>query len=470
MISGYGLTVAPSVSDAQFAEVVLRSLAQGWLPGLSWLDGGSQGRSFVGAEPDLVIEGDDLSQLDEVDKRWRANPSRVWMGWLTYELGADRILERGPGRGPRPGLCMRRYGGVLERGVEGEQRAHGDAQAVSRLVATLRKGASARVLPLAWPLEPLTPRMTEQEYRQRVTKAKEYIADGQTYQINLSQSFGARWTSGSPTNNAVRVASAYAQLRRRWPAAMGAVLQADDDTWFLSNSPETLLDVRRDSGKATMVARSWPIKGTRPRHADPRLDDQARSELWHSDKDRAEHLMIVDLVRNDLGRIAVPGSVQTHPEPEPLTLPTVHHLVTEVRAEIPADTSLRSMVEAVFPGGSITGAPKKRTVELIDELESIFPVSDVFLMGHSNGGFMAYRMACDHAGRVASIAAAAPLDAEGLTDESPPVEVRIDVLGEPPAAARPGMTATVRIHCGQRSLGYVWLHDAAATVYRWLTF
>ncbi|MEM9454340.1 MAG: chorismate-binding protein [Myxococcota bacterium] len=355
-------------SNAAFAGAVLRGLAQGWLPGLAWLDGGDVGRSFVGAEPDLVIEGDDMVQLDEVDVRWRADPSRVWIGWMTYELGVDHMLGRRAGRGPRPGLCMRRFSGVIERAADGRELRHGDADAIGRLLAVLRRAASSPLPTPPWPVEPLHPRMSPEEYRDRVERARRYIADGQTYQINLSQSFGARWKASSPPGTPVRVACAYGSLRHRWPAAMGAVLEADRDTWFLSNSPETLLDLRlRTDG--SMHARSWPIKGTRPRHADPDQDAAARAELWASDKDRAEHLMIVDLVRNDLGRIATPGTVESRPEPEPLTLPTVHHLVTEISAQVPAQTSLRSIMEAVFPGGSITGAPKRRTVEIIDELE-----------------------------------------------------------------------------------------------------
>jgi len=371
--SGYRSGVAADQSsspDEVFAGAVLRGLSQGWLPGLAWLDGGELGRSFVASEPDLVIEGDDMAQLDDVDARWRRDPSRVWIGWMTYELGVDRMLTRPPGRGPRPGLCMRRYAGVVERDPDGTERTHGDPEASGRLQSALRRAASAPLRPLPWPVEELQPRLEPEEYRQRVSRAREAIAAGETYQVNLSQSFGARWRATAPPGTPVRVASTYANLRRRWPASMGAVLEADRDTWFLSNSPETLLDVRREGdGADQMQARSWPLKGTRPRHADPEQDEAARAELWASEKDRAEHLMIVDLVRNDLGRIAVPGSVQAPGEPSLLALPTVHHLVTEVRASLPADTSLRSMVEAMFPGGSITGAPKRRTVEIIDELE-----------------------------------------------------------------------------------------------------
>ncbi|MCA9650777.1 MAG: anthranilate synthase component I family protein [Myxococcales bacterium] len=356
--------------DYDLAASVLRGLAQGWLPGLSWLDGAEAGRSFVGAEPDLVIEGDDLRQLDDVEARWKADPSRVWVGWMTYELGVDRMLGRRPGRGPRPGLCMRRYSGVLEQGADGQRRTHGSEAAVARLRAILERAAATPFHEPPWPLEPLRPRISPEEYRDKVQRVLELVAAGESYQVNLSQPFGARWKADAPPGTPVRAASAYGALRRSRPASMGAVIEADPDTWFLSNSPETLLDLRWGAGQdGGGLLRSYPIKGTRPRHADPQRDAEVADELWRSPKERAEHLMIVDLVRNDLGVVAVPGTVHAEAEPRRLTLPTVHHLVTEVSATLAPGTSLRELVEAVFPGGSITGAPKRRTVEFIDEIE-----------------------------------------------------------------------------------------------------
>ncbi|MEM7160036.1 MAG: chorismate-binding protein [Myxococcota bacterium] len=370
MLTGSPPDSGTSPPGADLGPAVLGGLSQGELPGLAWLDGAALGRSFVGAEPDLVIEGDDLRQLDDVELRWHEDPSRVWMGWLTYELGVDHLLGRGAGRGPRPGLCLRRYPAVIEQRPAGTRRVIGNPDAGARLAAVLDRAAASALPNPPWPLEPLRARITPQEYRAKARQALEYIAAGESYQINLSQPFGSRWKVDAPPGTPIRVASAYGSLRARRPASMGALIEADSDTWFLSNSPETLLDVRWGEGQGGgPLARSYPIKGTRPRHADPARDEAAKQELSASAKDRAEHLMIVDLVRNDLGRIAIPGTVQAQSEPRPLALPTVHHLVTEVRASLPAATSLRAMVEAVFPGGSITGAPKRRTVELIDSLE-----------------------------------------------------------------------------------------------------
>ena len=360
-----------SSTDAVFAGAVMRGLSQGWLPGLAWLDGGDLGRSFLGFEPDLVIEGDNLAQLDEVDNRWRADPSRVWIGWMTYELGSDRILGRGPGRGPRPGLCMRRFSSVIERSPQGQHRIHGGAESAERLQSVFRRAASGSTTTSPpWPLEKVQPRLSGEEYRERVSRARETIAAGDAHQIHLSQSFGARWKATAPPGTPVRVACAYGNLRERWPAGMGAVLEADRDTWFLSNSPETLVDVRLGEGRdGAMLARAWPTEDTCPRGADPAADEAAREQLRAGGKDRAEHSVTVERFREDLGQLAVPGTVQIRAEPELRTLATEHHLITEVTASVPQGTTLRAMVEALFPGAGITGSPKRRAVELIDELE-----------------------------------------------------------------------------------------------------
>ena len=125
---------------------------------------------------------------------------------------------------------------------------------------------------------------------------------------------GARGSVGSLARVAIR--------------GMGGLLRWDAG-WVLSNSPETLLDVRLGPSGVD-VARSWPIKGTRARGGDPERDEALRRALSRSAKDRAEHVMIVDLVRNDLGRLAVPGTVAAAAEPTVVSLPTVHHLVSEV--------------------------------------------------------------------------------------------------------------------------------------------
>ena len=330
-------------------------------PTFTWLDAGagpSAQRGWLGLEAAEQIVADDLSALDEVDARWRADRDSVWLGWLTYDVGADAHLGRSAAQrgrtGRLPGLCARRFETVWEFGPSGTT-LHGPERAG---VERLQLPAGGR-----WPFGELRAGVSPDEYRSRVQRARRHIAAGDTYQINLSQPFEAPWLNGR--GNAEDVASAYMHLREQTPASMGGLVRFGGG-WVLSNSPETLIDVRFGD---VDVARSWPIKGTRPRGSTPPEDARLRDELAASIKDRAEHVMIVDLVRNDLGRLARPGSVKAPREPSSVTLPTVHHLVTEVAAHLRQGWTLRPLVEAMFPGGSITGAPKRRTIQLIDELE-----------------------------------------------------------------------------------------------------
>jgi para-aminobenzoate synthetase component 1 len=151
-----------------------------------------------------------------------------------------------------------------------------------------------------------------------------------------------------------------AALRARAPAPFGAfIAAAAGDAWIVGNSPERFLAL---DGRGAIETR--PIKGTRPRTGN-------RQELLASEKDRAEHVMIVDLERNDLGRVCRTGSVRVDGPARVLELPTVLHLVSTVRGALREDVGLERLLEATFPGGSITGAPKRRAMQIIDELEPV---------------------------------------------------------------------------------------------------
>ena len=152
-------------------------------------------------------------------------------------------------------------------------------------------------------------------------------------------------------------------LRRVNPAPYGAYLRMREGA-VLSSSPERFLRVRRDRSVETK-----PIKGTAPREADPRADGAAREGLRTSAKDRAEHLMIVDLLRNDLGLISQIGTVHVAKLMDIETYATVHQLVSTIRGLLRDDVDLADCIRATFPGGSMTGAPKLRTMEIIDDLE-----------------------------------------------------------------------------------------------------
>jgi anthranilate/para-aminobenzoate synthase component I len=338
---------------------------------LAWLDGG-EGRGWFGLDADVTIEAEDLEPLAAIDELWRAEPAFVWIGQLSYDVGAAALLGRAPRAGRRAGLVFRRYRAALELGDV--VRVHGDAGAGVALRGRLAGAGRWDMSHRTWPLGPLTARLDEATYRGQVRAAQALIAEGETYQVNLTQEFAAGWDPAwTGVTLARRAAAVYAGLRAA-PATMGALLAGGEGRgpagWVVSNSPETLVAVERGRGiGGGDLARSWPIKGTRPRDTDPERDRAQAAALLASTKDLAEHVMIVDLVRSDLGRMAVPGSVQAPRRPSLMALPTVHHMVSEVACTLTPGWRLPELIAAVFPGGSITGAPKKRTCEIIDALE-----------------------------------------------------------------------------------------------------
>lgn len=191
-------------------------------------------------------------------------------------------------------------------------------------------------------------------YKAAFDKVQDYIQAGDCYQVNLAQRFRARY-DGNPL-------SAYLQLRQKIHSPFAAFLQRDNGA-VLSFSPERFIAV--DSGRVT----TQPIKGTRPRSADSTLDRALAEDLLNSDKDRAENLMIVDLLRNDLGTLCETGSVKVEKLFELQSFSNVHHLVSTISGTLGNKHSPLALLRNCFPGGSITGAPKKRAMEIIAEVE-----------------------------------------------------------------------------------------------------
>ena len=181
----------------------------------------------------------------------------------------------------------------------------------------------------------------------------EHIAAGDVFQVNLTQRLSTRWE-----HDAVAL---YRALRHESPAAFGALLPA---IGVASVSPETFLAV---SGRRVTTR---PIKGTRPRHTDPDLDAALADDLSTSAKDRAENVMVVDLERNDLGRVCRTGSVQVPELAAVEAHPTVWHLVSTVTGELRPEVGYGELLRATFPCGSITGAPKIAAMQIIERLES----------------------------------------------------------------------------------------------------
>ena len=348
------------------------------LPNLLFLDSSSQdsaGRySFLTADPVAVARGGSLDEARRLLTPHQRRPlpglppfQGGLAGYIGYEWGA--ALE---GITARPGeLVLALYDWViawdhleekawiLSTGIEPGGRAITDARAAARVAwVQERLALSAPAisdLPVGSAAAPRS-NFTRAEFEAGVTRIREYIAQGDVYQVNLAQRFAAPF-AGSPL-------ALYRRLRARNPAPFGAYLSFAATT-VASISPERFL--RLDA--ATRVVEARPIKGTRPRGPTPELDGELARELLASEKDRAENVMIVDLLRNDLGRVCNTGSVTV---PKLFALeshPTVHHLVSTVTGVLRDDADAFDLLGAAFPGGSVTGAPKIRAMQIIAELE-----------------------------------------------------------------------------------------------------
>jgi anthranilate/para-aminobenzoate synthase component I len=208
-------------------------------------------------------------------------------------------------------------------------------------------------------------------YLRAVERAKHHIREGDVYQVNLTQRLSVPWIGDA--------GHLYDAVAACSPAPRSAFLEVPDVVTVLSASPETFLRISADGAVET-----WPIKGTRPRGADPAADLAAARELLGSSKDRAELVVIVDLERNDLGRVCRPGSVQV-PELWALrSYAAVHHLVARVSGRLREEAGIAELLEATFPGGSITGAPKRRAIEILSQLEPVrrgFYTGSLFFFG-----------------------------------------------------------------------------------------
>lgn len=192
------------------------------------------------------------------------------------------------------------------------------------------------------------------DFTRSVRRIQEYLKAGDAYQVNLTDWFEAQSDASA--------GAIYTRLRENSPAPYSAFLNAGDFQ-VLSASPECFLEVKGDR-----IA-TFPIKGTRKRHSDPDQDAELKADLLRSPKDHAELLMIVDLERHDLGRICEFGSVTANSEFSIQSFAQVHHRVAEVKGTLKKGIGALEALKALFPGGSVTGAPKKRAMEIIRELE-----------------------------------------------------------------------------------------------------
>ncbi len=296
-----------------------------------------------------------------------------WIGYVGYEVG--RHIERLPGSAGRdtalPDLRLGFYDAMLLHDAEDDtwrliELVFDSATPGAGEAAEALRDAMRRAETLPPPADGSTAGEPAQavsnfrpdEYRRAVRRCIDYIAAGDIFQVNLSQRFTV---PDAPEPEAI-----YRALRRRNPAGYAAYLAFDSDgrhCAVVSSSPELFLRISGDD------VETRPIKGTRRRPEDPAEQPAAADELLASTKDNAELAMIIDLLRNDLGRVCRFGTVRVT-EPRRLEVhPTVLHLVGTVRGRLRENVGVAELLRATFPGGSITGAPKIRAMEIIDELE-----------------------------------------------------------------------------------------------------
>jgi anthranilate/para-aminobenzoate synthase component I len=296
-----------------------------------------------------------LAELQRFVDHWLARGCAGVLVALSYEL--KHWIECLPRRHPWPSVPLI-YAAAYDWAYVANRRS-GCAEIVATDGAALASGlrsVTESPPPCGEPLrvDRLAPMMAEPAYIDMVERAKHLIAAGDIYQANLSQSFESTVSRHCGPG-------LFARWTTRYPAPFAAYVDGGD--WaLLGNSPECFLDIRNRS-----IA-TFPIKGTR--RVAPGADiARLAADLAGDPKDLAEHLMIVDLERNDLGRICVPGSIVVSSLQEVCEFPLLLHMVSRVAGTMREGIGLGEIVRATFPGGSITGAPKVRAMEIIEELE-----------------------------------------------------------------------------------------------------
>ena len=315
---------------------------------------------------------------------------------LSYEVGAERLgADPQPTPHPSPRIWAVRYPAIYvwsrrqRRGVViGQSQLEVD-RLVEALSEPLREERSSGEHPGVhmdhnpWLYRgntllnrTLTPHTPWTSYQDNIERIHQHLLDGEVYQLNLTTRLD------STLNEGVTSAEIFTRLREANSGQFSALLRIDEARSIISMSPERLVkwgystdedqeDEDQDQDDSIIrFIETAPIKGTRPRHHDEVADQRERDQLIASKKDQAEHVMILDLERNDLVKICTVGTVKVIVNRELRSYSTVHHLVSVIRGQLPDTINLAEILKAIFPGGSVTGAPKRRAVQLIREIEA----------------------------------------------------------------------------------------------------
>src|SRR5690606_7360331 len=351
------------------------------LPGFVWLESGSQekpGIDIISALPGLelllnngqlvqrtpvaevAVSGNNQPIADTVIELLSESPNSDWIGYLAYDAVGEVSGLRPhiqPYATPNVQLCRYDWALIVDHASRTAfiQWHQGCSAATREQVRSRLKGPTDTKDSSDFNLQaPFRPDQTQSQYAANFHRIQEYIREGDCYQVNYAQRFSTGY-QGDPWH-------AFLALRQVAKAPYGAFLRTPAGA-ILSLSPEQFIQI---DGQHIRTA---PIKGTRARGQNPAEDLALEHELAASSKDRAENLMIVDLLRNDLGRHSDIGSVKVERLFEIQTYRNVHHLVSTISATLKAGTHPLRLFFDAFPGGSITGAPKRRAMEIIAELE-----------------------------------------------------------------------------------------------------
>jgi len=324
-------------------------------PGLVLLEsrpgfGDAGSRSLLAVRP-LRIATESLSELDSGSGLLRA-------GWISYDAGREieRLPERADDDRALPALALGHYEAWLEFDhLARSVTLHGGGGRAAVLRDALA-GSGPAVTPHHCEPELWTSSLPRPDYEQAVREAIDYIRAGDMFQVNISQRFSTAWEGDA--------FALYARLREQAPAPFMGLADLGGAR-VISASPELFL---RGRGRRIETR---PIKGTRPRGETPARDHELAASLVRSEKDRAENVMIVDLARNDLGRVCDYGSVSVERLCGLESHAGVHHLVSTISGEMREGVTPEQVVRATFPPGSVTGAPKIRAMEIIEELEPV---------------------------------------------------------------------------------------------------
>tara|TARA_R110000868_G_scaffold11031_11_gene53360 strand:- start:8272 stop:9609 length:1338 start_codon:yes stop_codon:yes gene_type:complete len=327
------------------------------------LHDGRSGRARIFARPSRVFDDGTRAGFETLQAEFRRPGTEGMLaGLFGYDLAsAFETLPTYPARWPA--LAFARYpvwaefdhtaGTLIVRGRDLELM-HGFADLLASGQVTSPTGSGPMAAP---PAAGWSPRWSSEHYLAAAGRARDYVHAGDVFQVNISQAFEAELNPGDDPY------AVFERLCRASPAPHAAYFRLDPAHVILTNSPERFVSVRSGHVEAR------PIKGTRKRSGDALEDAALARELAASAKDRAENLMIVDLMRNDLSRVCTAGSVNVPVLCAVETYANVHHLVSVIEGVLDPDLDVFDLVAASFPPGSITGAPKVRAMQIIAELE-----------------------------------------------------------------------------------------------------